>query len=279
MQTSRRRRSPCAPARSAPTRWSKIERGARGKVGGEVTKERDELIGPSLGEELRRNALIALSSRWPRSCSTWRSGSGGRSARRRCWRWSHDVVDRGRRVRLAGQADRRGLPGGDAHRHRLLGQRQGRGLRPHPRTVAARPQGRRSPRWRTRAILQTVPRTVNTGLGALFILAALAAARRRLADGLRGGPADRHHRRHALLVVAGAVPLAIELEKRSSTPPPQPKRRGRSPPPRGRAPCSDRAEARGGPALHEPVESPSRNPSGEGGRQGGRVRKQECSST
>src|SRR5690606_32889070 len=33
---------------------------ALGEVGGEVTKKRDEFIGPSLGDELRRNAVIAL---------------------------------------------------------------------------------------------------------------------------------------------------------------------------------------------------------------------------
>ncbi|MGH8939821.1 MAG: protein translocase subunit SecF, partial [Actinomycetes bacterium] len=35
-------------------------RQALGALGGEVTKERDELVGPSLGDELRQKALIAL---------------------------------------------------------------------------------------------------------------------------------------------------------------------------------------------------------------------------
>ncbi|MEV7970282.1 hypothetical protein AB0O34_30485 [Sphaerisporangium sp. NPDC088356] len=38
---------------------ARIETAIEAKAG-EVTKQRDELIGPSLGEELRRDALIAL---------------------------------------------------------------------------------------------------------------------------------------------------------------------------------------------------------------------------
>ena len=45
--------------RSAPTRRRRSRR-RWPSSGGEVTKQRDELIGPSLGEELRTKALIAL---------------------------------------------------------------------------------------------------------------------------------------------------------------------------------------------------------------------------
>ena len=59
------------------------------------------------------------------------------------------------------------------------------------------------PRVVNSAIVQTVPRTVNTGLGAMFILGALAVPRRRLAHRLRHRPAHRHRRRHLLVDVHG----------------------------------------------------------------------------
>jgi SecD/SecF fusion protein len=73
------------------------------------------------------------------------------------------------------------------------------------------------------AILQTVPRTVNTGLGAVFILGALAVL---------GGDSLTDFAL-ALLIGIGvgtyssmftACPIAIELEKRSPSPPPAPPR-------------------------------------------------------
>ena len=69
------------------------------------------------------------------------------------------------------------------------------------------------------AIVQTVPRTVNTGLGAVFILSALA---------ILGGDSLTDFAL-ALLIGIGvgtyssmftAGPLAIELERRSPSPPP-----------------------------------------------------------
>ena len=53
------------------------------------------------------------------------------------------------------------------------GQRHDRGVRPHPR-AHARDRNRPLREVVNEAILQTIPRTVNTGLGAMFILAALA---------------------------------------------------------------------------------------------------------
>jgi SecD/SecF fusion protein len=73
------------------------------------------------------------------------------------------------------------------------------------------------------AILQTVPRTVNTGLGAVFILGALAVL---------GGDSLTDFAL-ALLIGIGvgtyssmftACPIAIELEMRSPSPPPAPPR-------------------------------------------------------
>ena len=69
------------------------------------------------------------------------------------------------------------------------------------------------------AILQTVPRTVNTGLGAVFILTALAVL---------GGDSLTDFAVALLIgILVGtyssmftAGPLAIELEKRSPSPPP-----------------------------------------------------------
>lgn len=70
------------------------------------------------------------------------------------------------------------------------------------------------------AVLQTVPRTVNTGLGALFILAALAVL---------GGDSLTDFAVALLIgIIVGtlsstvvAAPLAIMFEKRNSAPPPQ----------------------------------------------------------
>jgi SecD/SecF fusion protein len=70
------------------------------------------------------------------------------------------------------------------------------------------------------AILQTIPRTINTGLGAMFILAALA---------ILGGDSLTDFAVALLLgLVIGtfssvftAAPLAVVLQERSGTPPPQ----------------------------------------------------------
>jgi SecD/SecF fusion protein len=79
------------------------------------------------------------------------------------------------------------------------------------------------PRIANRAALQTVPRTVNTGIGAVFILVALA---------LLGGDSLTDF---ALALLVGvlvgtwssvftATPLAIAFEARGAAPPPRPKK-------------------------------------------------------
>ncbi|HLQ53224.1 MAG TPA: protein translocase subunit SecF, partial [Streptosporangiaceae bacterium] len=76
-----------------------------------------------------------------------------------------------------------------------------------------------------RAALQTVPRTVNTGLGAMFILGALA---------ILGGDSLTDFAVALLIGIAvgtyssmfTASPIAIELQARSKTPPPGPAGRG-----------------------------------------------------
>ena len=57
-------------------------------IGGDVTLVRDQFVGPTLGEEIRNRALLALG--WLCSCSssTWRSGSAGPSEQRPCSRCS-----------------------------------------------------------------------------------------------------------------------------------------------------------------------------------------------
>ena len=73
------------------------------------------------------------------------------------------------------------------------------------------------------AVLQTAPRTVNTGLGAMFILAALT---------LLGGSSLTDFALALLLgLVVGtyssaftAAPLVLVLERRRTAPPPMPKR-------------------------------------------------------
>src|SRR5690606_8224973 len=76
--------------------------------------------------------------------------------------------------------------------------------------------------------LQTVPRTINTGMGALFILGALAVL---------GGDSLRDFAIALLIgIVVGtyssvftATPVAIVLEKYAKSPPPRPKDKPKAP--------------------------------------------------
>ena len=168
--------------------------------GGEVSKQRDELIGPSLGDELRQKALIALGVALGDADGLPRRAVplDVRAVRGECDGARRDRPGGG--LRVAGQADRRGLPGRSAHRHRLLGQRHGRGVRPGPRAVGLAAQagvraGRelRDPADRPadrehRSRCRVHPH----GPG---------GARWRLAHGLRRRPAHRHRRGHLLLDV------------------------------------------------------------------------------
>ena len=196
-------------------------------AGGEVTKERDELIGPSLGDELRSKALIALGVAL-RGAAGLPGGpvpldvrrGGGRS------RWLHDVLI------LVGVFAWLGKPidgvflaalltviGYSVNDSVVVFDR----VRELLRAAAQAPASRGSSNT---AILQTVPRTVNTGLGAVFILAALAVL---------GGDSLTDFALALLIgIVVGtyssmftAAPLAIELERRSPSPPPPAKQAGR----------------------------------------------------
>ncbi|GLX93793.1 protein translocase subunit SecD [Herbidospora sp. NBRC 101105] len=187
---------------------------------GEVTKQRDEMVGPSLGEELRRNALIALGValaaqlvylsvrfRWTFAAASVLALVVDALAVAGLFAWLGRPVDG---VFLAAMLTVIGYSINDKvvvfDRVRELWQ--------------ASPAAR-LPDVVNAAILQTVPRTVNTGLGALFILVALAVF---------GGDSLRDF---AVALVTGIVvgtassslvagPLAIEFERVSEQPPPEP---------------------------------------------------------
>lgn len=196
-----------------------IERALEARVG-EVTKQRDELVGPSLGEELRRNALVALGValaaqlayltirfRWTFAAASVLALVVDVLAVAGLFAWLGRPVDG---VFLAAVLTVIGYSINDKvvvfDRVRELWQ--------------ASPAAR-LPDVVNGAILQTVPRTVNTGLGALFILVALAVF---------GGDSLRDF---AVALVTGIVvgtassslvagPLAVEFERFSGRPPPEP---------------------------------------------------------
>ncbi|MEU0920816.1 protein translocase subunit SecD [Streptomyces cyaneofuscatus] len=201
--------------------------------GGETTKVRDELIGPSLGDELRRNALIALGVAVLVQLAylavrfRWTFAVGSVIA------MVHDVIIvvgafawLGRPVdgiflaallTVIGYSVNDSVVVFDRVRELWAGNRK------TPLATIAR-----------RAVLQTVPRTVNTGMGALFILVALAAL---------GGDSLTDFALALLIgIVVGtwssvftAVPGALVLERTTTAPPPVPGKSSR----RARAPRRD----------------------------------------
>ncbi|WP_411080460.1 protein translocase subunit SecD [Streptomyces sp. cmx-18-6] len=208
-------------------------RAALAAEGGETTKVRDELIGPSLGDELRRNALIALAVavlvqlaylavrfRWTFAVASVAALVHDVIVVVGAFAWLGRPVDG---IFLAALLTVIGYSVNDSvvvfDRVRELWA----GNRKTPLPTIAR-----------RAVLQTVPRTVNTGMGALFILAALAVL---------GGDSLADF---ALALLIGicvgtwssvftAVPGALVLERTTDAPPPVPGRASR----RGRAPRRD----------------------------------------
>lgn len=142
-------------------------------VGGDVVKERDELIGPSLGTELRNQALIAFGIailaqmiylawrfRWTFAVAAQLSMSSVVLSVVGIFAWWGKPIDG---VFLAAVLSVIGLAVNDTivvfdRIRERTGQNVDRPLREVVNT----------------AILQTIPRTINTGLGAMFILAALA---------------------------------------------------------------------------------------------------------
>lgn len=146
---------------------------ALASVAGNVEKERDELIGPSLGKELRDKALIAFAIaiaaqmiylawrfRWTYAAAAVLSMSSVVLTVVGAFAWWGKPIDG---VFLAAVLSIIGLAVNDTI---VVFDR----IREHTRDNRRRPLRQVV----NEAILQTIPRTINTGLGAMFILAALA---------------------------------------------------------------------------------------------------------
>jgi SecD/SecF fusion protein len=144
------------------------------ELGGDVTKLRDELVGPTIGAELRGKALIALGIALLAQMAylavrfRWTFGAAAVLAMLHdvlivvgVFAWTGRPIDG---VFVAAILTIVGLSVNDTvvvfDRVREL--------------VRARPDAP-LPELANRAVLQTVPRTINTGLGAMAILAALVA--------------------------------------------------------------------------------------------------------
>jgi SecD/SecF fusion protein len=204
-----------------------------------LEQRRDELIGPSLGEELRRNALIALGVALTAQLAylafrfRWTYGTAAVLA------MAHDVVI------LIGAFAWLGKPidgvflaalltviGYSVNDSVVIFDR----VRERRREAAAEPF-RASVNT---AILQTVPRTVNTGLSSLFILAALAV--------LGGDSLEDFALALIIGIVVGtwsssltAAPLLVELDRRA----PKPSAQRRKPPADRYAGLGDKADNSG----------------------------------
>lgn len=146
---------------------------AIGTLTDEVQKERDELIGPSLGKELRNKALIAFAIaiaaqmlylawrfRWTFALSAVLSMSSVVLTVVGAFAWWGKSIDG---VFLAAILSIIGLAVNDTI---VVFDR----IREHVAEKTKRPLREIV----NEAILNTIPRTINTGLGAMFILAALA---------------------------------------------------------------------------------------------------------
>jgi SecD/SecF fusion protein len=194
-------------------------RAALAELGGSAEKTRDELIGPSLGDELRRKAVIALMVALAVQLAylairfRWTFGAAAVTA------MAHDVLI------LIGVFAWLGKPIDGVFLAALLtviGYSVNDSVVVFDRVRELWAASRRKPfpRIANTAILQTVPRTINTGLGAVFILTALA---------LLGGDSLTDFAIALLIGIAigtysslfVAIPLAVELEAHSSNPPPR----------------------------------------------------------
>ncbi|MFI7008619.1 protein translocase subunit SecD [Streptomyces sp. NPDC050145] len=192
---------------------------ALARHGGEVTVERDEMIGPSLGDELRTKALIALGIAVLAQLAylsvrfRWTFAAAAVAA------MTHDVLI------VVGLFAWLGKPVDSVFLAALLtviGYSVNDTVVVFDRVREARRRDPRTSLERTadKAVVQTLPRTVNTGMGALFVLAALAVL---------GGDSLADF---SLALIAGvvvgmastvftAVPLAVTLESRAPAPAPR----------------------------------------------------------
>lgn len=200
-------------------------RDALGEVAGTATVVSDELIGPSLGEELRRNALIALAAALGAQLIYlsvrfhWTYSSGAVTALATnvtvvvgVFAWLGRPVDG---VFLAALLTVIGYSVNDSV---VLFDRVRETRRASP--------GEPFPRLAAESVLQTLPRTINTGVSTLFVLMALLVlGGQSLADfalalvlGIVVG---------TLSTVAVAAPLTVALQHRwPTTPPTAPAPRG-----------------------------------------------------
>ncbi|HEX2315369.1 MAG TPA: protein translocase subunit SecD [Thermomonospora sp.] len=151
----------------------KIQKALAEKGGGTVAKERDELIGPSLGDELRQKALIALGVALAAQLTylafrfRLTFGAGAVLA------MFHDVII------VTGVFAWLGKPIDGVFLAALLtiigySVNDSVVVFDRIRELWREDPGGDFAKIANRGALQTVPRTVNTGMGALFILAALA---------------------------------------------------------------------------------------------------------
>ncbi|RBQ21316.1 protein translocase subunit SecD [Spongiactinospora rosea] len=195
--------------------------------GGEVTKRREEFIGPSLGEELRRNALIALGVavamqlvylafrfRWTFGAAAVLALLVDVAIVVGLFAWLGKPIDG---VFVAAMLT---IVGYSVNDKVVVFDRVRELWAARPKEpLATAVDG---------AIVQTLPRTVNTGLGALFILVALMAF---------GGDSLRDF---AIALVAGIVtgtlssafvagPAAVALGRFDRRPPVAPAKRKASP--------------------------------------------------
>ncbi|WP_033326528.1 protein translocase subunit SecD [Streptomyces yerevanensis] len=197
-------------------------------LAGTAEKTRDELIGPSLGAELRRGAVIALAValaaqllylavrfRWTFAAAAVAAMAHDALILIGVFAWLGKPIDG---VFLAALLTVIGYSVNDS----VVVFDRIRELWPGRKTAAA-PRKTPFAHVTNTAILQTVPRTINTGMGAAFILSALA---------LLGGDSLTDFALALLIgIVVGtyssmftAAPLAVELHSRSTPPP------GRLPP-------------------------------------------------
>ena len=188
---------------------------------GPTTQVRDDFIGPRIGAELKKKALLALGIALTGQMAYlafrfhWTFGLSAVTA------MAHDVV------LLLGLFAWLGKPIDGVFLAALLtviGYSVNDSVVVFDRIRELLRARRREPFavLANRACLQTIPRTVNTGIGAVFILAALTVL----------GGASLTDFALALLVgiligtyssMFTATPLAIELEARSARPAPQPR--------------------------------------------------------
>ncbi|MGW7414842.1 protein translocase subunit SecD [Streptomyces sp. NPDC054863] len=143
------------------------------RLGGEAKKVRDELIGPALGDELRRNALVAFCLALGAQLLYLAARFRLRFATAAVGALAHDVLI------LVGVFAWLGKPVDGIFLAALLtvigySVNDSVVLFDRIRELLARDRGAPPARLANQAILQTLPRTVNTGMGAALILTALA---------------------------------------------------------------------------------------------------------